>query len=510
MGLKLVRSRCFVSDATIDQIKKHAKQNFPMLFFVRSRGLFIAGIVIIIVTAWFSVGYHHPDEHFQVWEFAKYKLGESPVGDLPWEYGAQMRPGLQPLMAYSMVLLSRWVGIMDPFVPVFMLRLMVGFVAFMVYWRWAEVLSTTMRDGGYLLRLGLVFFWMMPYLNVRFSSENLSAVTFLGGLLFIFPRVEQKSGAILFWGGFFLSLSFFFRYQIAFAGLGLGAWMMFRRSITGGQWLNLLMGAMVAMVVGFLADYWLYGEWVLAPYHYFTQNIVENKAAGFGTSPWWWYFTEMPVLMLPPLSLFLFWFMGVGVRRYSGHVLVWCLGAFVLGHVLVGHKESRFLFPMLFPMLCLGALGWDYYSVDKQLPLWLKRVWYGSLVLNGICLVMRCVYPANDTMEYSKFMRGYSLEHPGSSVYWEKNSDPKIKDLMLNYYQSPWMRVELLDSLVQLNAVSRPKTGDLVLFKWDRPDFVPRGFELEEVFCQYPEWLLRYNPNDWQGRTRIWRVYRVR
>jgi hypothetical protein len=489
------------------------KQFFPMLFFSRSRDLFIAGIVIIIVTAWFSVGYHHPDEHFQVWEFAKYKLGESPLGDLPWEYHARMRPGMQPLLAYGMVLISRWVGIEDPFVQVFIMRLLVGLAAFWVYWCWVGRLSGAMRDGGRMLRLGLVFFWMMPYLNVRFSSENMSAVTFLGGLLLIFPKVEQKSGTILFFAGLLLGLSFFFRYQIAFAGIGLGAWLLLRGQLRGRHWVLLLLGALVATVLGLLSDYWLYGEWVLAPYHYFTQNIVENKAAGFGTSPWWWYFTEMPVLMLPPLSLFLFWFMGVGIRRHSGHVLVWCLVFFVLGHVLVGHKESRFLFPFLFPMFCLAAMGWDdYVGRGHRLPEWLRRVLYGSLVLNGICLVLRSIYPANDIMVFTRYMRSYSVEHPGTRVYWERKGDPMKEGLVLNFYQRPWMEVVLKDSLVGINdsGPSGPRAGDLVLFKTRQSEIALGGQRMEEAFRLYPDWLLRNDWNGWQGRTRIWSVYRVR
>lgn len=47
------------------------------------RSLFLAGAVLCTVAAWCTIGYHHPDEHFQIWEFANYKLGRISASDLP-------------------------------------------------------------------------------------------------------------------------------------------------------------------------------------------------------------------------------------------------------------------------------------------------------------------------------------------------------------------------------------------------------------------------------------------
>lgn len=466
----------------------------------------------MLVTAWFSMGYHHPDEHYQIWEFAKYRLGESPLADLPWEFHERMRPGLQPFIAYCSILSARAVGIADPFLQVFLLRLLTGLLVFWLYWKWTEALAPTLRDGGRLLQLCLVFFWMLPYLNVRFSSENLSAVTFLGGLLLIYPDPKLKSPGHLLLAGFLLCLSFFFRYQIAFAGIGLGAWLLFQQKPSLRQWALLLAGALIALLPGVLADYWLYQDWVFAPYNYFAQNIVEDKAAGFGVSPWWWYFTEMPILLLPPVSLFLFWFMGSGIRRSPWHVFVWCMVPFVLGHSLIGHKESRFMFPLIFPVFYLAALGWDRYSANGSLPKWLKFMFGFSMVVNAIALIFRCLYPANDLLAYTRFMRNYAVQHPEATVFWEKKGASKKEVLTPHFYQTPWLKIEVTDTLSDMNdtALYHPKAGDLIYFRTEKTDFVPQGFQTERVYQWYPDWLLRFNPNDWQGRTRIWSVYRLK
>jgi phosphatidylinositol glycan class B len=43
---------------------------------------FFAGLIFILICAWLSLGYNHPDEHFQVLEFGNYKLGFSPAAQL--------------------------------------------------------------------------------------------------------------------------------------------------------------------------------------------------------------------------------------------------------------------------------------------------------------------------------------------------------------------------------------------------------------------------------------------
>jgi hypothetical protein len=48
------------------------------------------------------------------------------------------------------------------------------------------------------------------------------------------------------------------------------------------QLMALALGALLAVGFGFITDYWLYGEWVCAPYNYFFSNIMEGKAANFG------------------------------------------------------------------------------------------------------------------------------------------------------------------------------------------------------------------------------------
>ena len=61
-----------------------------------------AGCLVTLLYAAFSLGTYHPDEHFQILEYAHMKLFGTPTPDhLPWEYLLQMRPGIQPFVAWA-------------------------------------------------------------------------------------------------------------------------------------------------------------------------------------------------------------------------------------------------------------------------------------------------------------------------------------------------------------------------------------------------------------------------
>ena len=131
------------------------------------------GLLLILVAAVRSVGFHNADEHFQVLEFAGAKLGRTPWSALPWEYSFQMRPWLQPAL-YTLGARGlagarrrgslRWA---------FAFRLFSGLVA------WLGLVGLAVCSGRWLAepsarRLAiraLVLTYFVPYLAVRTSAE---------------------------------------------------------------------------------------------------------------------------------------------------------------------------------------------------------------------------------------------------------------------------------------------------------------------------------------------------
>ena len=89
-----------VTDAPSHINGRFALSDLPIWRERRLRVLVLLHLLVVLVTAWRSETFFHPDEHFQVVEFASHLLGWTPADALPWEFAAQMRPWLQPL-AYA-------------------------------------------------------------------------------------------------------------------------------------------------------------------------------------------------------------------------------------------------------------------------------------------------------------------------------------------------------------------------------------------------------------------------
>lgn len=479
------------------------------------RSLLLLGGILCSVAAWCTIGYHHPDEHFQIWEFANYKLGHIPASALPWEFPEQMRPGLQPFLAYATIRGANIVGVDNPFFAVFIARLVCGAAALWVYWQWCTWLERDLENpaAARWMRIGVLFFWLMPYLNVRFSSENTSAICFFGGLLLLLQQLEREKNGFA-WrclaAGFLLCLSFFFRYQIAFAGIGLGAWLVFQSSPGLKTWTALFVGASVAVLIGIATDYWLYGDWVFAPYNYFFSNIVEGKASNFGVSPFWWYLTEMPIALVPPLSVILLLFAAYGAWKKPNHVFIWCIVPFVLAHSMVAHKEVRFLFPMALPFFFCAAYGWQTSLRSFRYKQWHKKLFNTLLWVNGMLLLLRILVPAKEMASYARFLWEWEEEHPKSKVFFVKEHPVKNYPLNMPFYEHPEQQnVSWYTDPAYRNDTTALRTGDLMFFTeiLAPTPTAPPGFSLKREFAYYPNWVLLYDLNDWQTRTRIWAVY---
>ncbi|MEI6409775.1 MAG: hypothetical protein WCR52_10360 [Bacteroidota bacterium] len=469
--------------------------------------LCLAGIFIFAITAWFSAGYFHPDEHFQLLEFASWKSGATPAGDLSWEFEAHIRPALQPVIALSLIQGMKCIGLIDPFFQAFILRLLSGLLALFVFYKFSKLLVAdfTVPNTAFGLFAACLFLWFMPFLSVRFSSENWSAWTFLAALYLISKNREQAGIFLL--AGLLLGLSFFFRFQIAFAFIGLGAWLWVIHKLRGIKWLWLFAGGLTGLAIGFLADRWFYGAWVCTPWAYFDQNILQHKAAAFGVAPWWFYFTESMLKGIPPLSLVLVGAVILGGYKQRRHVFTWVFVAFLLAHSAVGHKELRFLFPMLFPVLFLAASGLEPLYARWRTQRAIRVTGYTILIINGLLWIYSCTQPQGLYIPYYKYLYAEASKKPVQ--LWVEKEDPyRLVGLQSHFYRPANIQINVVDDFSSLQNTPAPMdTTRLLLHRRLRFE-APQGLRVERVFSYLPEWLMQYDFNHWQARSAVWSIYR--
>lgn len=116
------------------------------------------GLLFFVMAAYFSVGFHHPDEHFQILEFANYKLGNSPASDLPWEFNAEIRQALPVAIVVCVYRFFEIFGLENPFFIAFVLRLIVVLAGWFVLVAFSKKLKNHFKsDIAYHIFLVLLF-----------------------------------------------------------------------------------------------------------------------------------------------------------------------------------------------------------------------------------------------------------------------------------------------------------------------------------------------------------------
>lgn len=424
-------------------------------------------LALIVITAWHSVTFFHPDEHFQVVEFTGLKLGFAAEEEMAWEYGARVRPFFQPALYYAVARPLVALGFDDRFHLAFVLRLASGLLAFFALIRLLRVSEGWFSTSeGLRQRLRwLTLVGCLPYLSVRTSSENLTQSFFLLGLALVMDRqtpdreaapggLTSRSAFDLPVGralaaGLLFGMAFECRFQTAFAIVGLGAWLLAVGRVRARTAFALGSGFVLTLLLALLLDRWGYGEWVFPPWSYARVNLLEGKAAEFGTK---WFFAYLhitlanifaPVVVLAIVGLTLCWL------RRPYHVLTWVTVPFVLAHSLIGHKEERFLFPIMLLSLVGAALGFEAvggyghrlvapatrFLTTRFRSFQSTRVYRGLLLWNLAGMTLLALYPLGwrPHLQFAEWAYR-SLEGPVHFV----TDDPSLIPDYPFYRRHPW------------------------------------------------------------------------
>ncbi len=415
--------------------------------------LLLIATLILLIACWFSVGFHQGDEHFQLLEFAAWKLGLISEGQLTWEFAEQMRPATQPALVYALYKVVAVLGTVNPYYFAFLLRLLSAglflFVAVKIWRRFAPALVVDQRLVHWLA-LGLLFNWCSVYSGIRFSGENWSGMALaLGFLTYPLPTpndresifTTNKTGHHLacLGAGLLFGLAFLFRYQVAIMVVGFLVWLLL---VGRENWQKiglLACGGLIAVALGTVLDRWFYGEWVFAPWNYLRSNLIEGKAASFGTAPWWDYFRMVFERGVPPLSLLYLvapiWF----AWRYRRDPLTWMMVPFLVVHFYLSRKDARFLFPLLpwVPVMVVAGIKalQQHWDINWTSHTWARRSTRFLWGLNLLVLITVMFRPMISEVKVNKYLYD-NYEDPVTLLADDKHIF-SYADLIIHFYQRP-------------------------------------------------------------------------
>jgi len=151
-----------------------------------------AALGVHLIAAWYNGGFLNADEHYQIIEFAQYKLGRQAASSLAWEFAARMRPAFQPWIAAGAIRLADAIGVTSPFAIAFALRVVSTLLAMWVSFELSvralrgvesQMLKTVALSASF-------FFWLTPTVHGRFASENWGAALLVAGLCLMLDAAD--------------------------------------------------------------------------------------------------------------------------------------------------------------------------------------------------------------------------------------------------------------------------------------------------------------------------------
>lgn len=383
-------------------------------------------------------------------------MGGTPHSALPIEFEHQIRPWFQPFLYYVPIRALTLLGNHNPFTWALAIRLLSALIG------WLSVvclalcvplwISTSRWQKASVIALSL--FWCLPALHARHSSENLSGALFVIGLCGILRLLHSSRRAhSASWIGLGALWGFAFeaRYQVGFMVAGgffwLG-WMIFQRDSRSGQarwpqWLLLFSGTLLAVGFGTVLDRLGYGQWTFAPWNYFHFNLIQDYVSSTDVSPWWDYFRRSWTESWPGLGfltlagLIIFWVLE------PWHFLTWTHAPLFLVHLAIGHKETRFLFPLahaapIFLMLLLASPKRNYPWGDaiwRRRPL--KILFEGVIAMNLVALITLSIAPAAPAIRFYQAVYDRSI----TELYYSEGWNPyTILGIPMYFYRSPQLK----------------------------------------------------------------------
>lgn len=449
---------------------------------------FMGGLILTLIYLWVCGGPNHPDEHFQILEFANYKMGKSNPIDLPWEFSQKIRTSFLISVVYlagkTMVLLHFY----NPFHLIFILRFLTGLISWFVISKCCLLFVPQLKtiESRSLFILVNLFGFVVPFLNIRFTPEHISGIFLLSALYLILATHEKITHASLqkryVTAGLLFGMALFMRIQIAPAILGFFSWLILVNK-TQWKYIGLLCASItVAIVINIFIDSWFYNEWMFTPFNYFYANIVLHIAEQYGTEPWWYYLisskTAFPLMIL----------MGIGIANHKKDPLVWVVVPFMIVHSCIAHKELRFLSPIVFMLVYVGILGYEYFFTEVICKKTNRHILHKISVLS-IFLLLSVFTPKRVSRSvpehFYKFLYDHVNDQSTPVLTLNKNNLYMANTLNINFFKNKNINPITLNNLKEFNEymqIKQPERVFLISGQYFNFKLPTREYKIKRIF----------------------------
>ncbi len=354
--------------------------------------ILFAGLFFRMLAVIFSKGFGMFDDHFLVIEAAQSWVdGEDYNYWLPSLSDPNRQPQGHSLfyvgIIYYILYFFKATGLDDPQAKMYLIRLIHGLFSLLVIYYAYKIAE---KKGGEkvakLTGIVLSLFWMLPFLSVRNLVEVVCIPPLLAATWMLVKHDQEKGIKSFVYAGLLLGCAFSIRFQTVLFTAGFGLALVFMKQLKGALVTGLCF-ALVACAMQGGIDYVIWHRPFAEFQEYVSYNI--NNAANYPVGPWHLYLMFLSGVLIPPISLFLFF----GYFRLWRKQLLLFLPAFVflVFHSYFPNKQERFILPFLPFLVILGFIGWmDFYNKSafwKKRPGLYSGFWVFFWIMNSIALL---------------------------------------------------------------------------------------------------------------------------
>ena len=454
---------------------------------IKNKNIQLISFLAIMVTAVFSVGFLHPDEQYYTLDFAFSSLGI--LENLStWELDSKIRPWTLPYVFTVLLYPFKAIGITNPFTLATIARIFSGLLGFYTLLSFTSSLKRffTNESFEYFKKFSLLFYPLI-FMSVRTSSDNWATCFFILGMAEAL-RYENISTKSLLKSGILLGLAFSLRHQTGFLSLFFGIWLLLIQKVSIKDWF-LKFSSMIALgvIIGIVLDTIGYSEFTLTPINYLRENLIKDKISSFGVMPWWGYFT----LTLKSLHIFSFGLIVasiVFVLKNKKSFATWTIVPFILFHSMIGHKEVRFIYPVLFLSI---FMFFKMVNIKKY-----KKVLNVFFILNFIGVLIVCIKPAYTPMKFYNFLYNFKSGEP-INLYTFKDRKGSYPSLEMKVYKRE--KTNLIKT-----SIIKEKSFYTFTTKYSDLEMINSKYNCIQEYISYPSWILNFNIFKWRDRSNIW------
>jgi hypothetical protein len=132
------------------------------------------------------------------------------------------------------------------------------------------------------------------------------------------------------------------------------------------------------------------------------------------------------------------------------------------------------------------------------------------VVINLVLLAYRCVWPANPTHFYYKFLYQYAQDKPVHLITLGRGIfDEGYNEIYL--YRPKCFNEDTMPEIAFPHFIQHQNADSLLVMSYQAQlPYIDSRYTYNRLYVSLPDWIMNIQLNDWQSRSDIWCLWLLR